>query len=164
MNKKGFTLMELLIVVVIIAGLAAVTYPSYKSNLERARASEAVNIIGTIQAAQQKHFINYEEYGTIFRDINDFEPAINNFNPNSNTFDTEYFRYTLRATARNSDVIAQRIDDESNLVNKGYNLTGVFTESFIRCNFTNDDGEKVCSSLTDRNAVSTDSGKYYPIF
>lgn len=164
MNKKGFTLMELLIVVVIIAGLAAVTYPSYKSNLERARASEAVNIIGTIQAAQQKHFINYEEYGAIFRDINDFEPAINDFNPNSNTFNTEYFKYTLRVTDRRSNVIAQRIDGDGNSANKGYSLTGVFTEGFIRCNFSNDDGEKVCSSLTDRDAVTGDSGKYYPIF
>ena len=76
MNKKGFTLMELLVVVVIIAGFAAVTYPSYKSSIERARASEAVTMVGTIQASQQKHFINYESYGTTFQDINDFETVL----------------------------------------------------------------------------------------
>ena len=64
-NKKGFSLMELLIVVIIIAGFAALTYPSYVVSIERARVSEAVNLLGTIQAAQQKNYMSYEEYGAV---------------------------------------------------------------------------------------------------
>ena len=155
-NKNGFTLMELLIVVIIIAGFAAVTYPSYTSSIERARVSEAVTMLGTIQAAQEKHFVNYEEYGTVFRDINDFEPAIENFNPNLSSFDTEYFTYTLN---NDNTATATRIG-----ANKGYSLTAFYTEDFIRCNVTNDSKEvdKVCSSLTDQNKVK--AGSYYPIY
>ena len=156
MNSKGFTLMELLIVVVIIVGFAALAYPSYVSSIERARASEAVTMLGTIQAAQQKHFVNYEEYGTQFRDINDFEPAISNFNAASNTFRTEYFVYTL-----NSDnATAVRVNKGGGPVNKGYDLSVVYADNFVRCNVQNDDGEQVCSSLTDKDK----SGNYYPIF
>jgi len=160
MNKKGFTLMELLVVVVIIAGFAAVTYPSYKSSIERARASEAVTMVGTIQAAQQKHFINYESYGTTFRDINDFEPAIKNFDPTKSFFYTEYFKYTLDST--NKEVTAQRIDGNGNVINKGYELVGAYNDNFIKCNVLNgsEDGEKVCSSLTDQ-AKADNSYKIY---
>ena len=167
MNKKGFTLMELLIVVVIIAGLAAITYPTYRSTLERARASEAVNMIGTIQAAQQKHFVNYEEYGVIFRDINDFEPATNNFDRNEDNFDSEYFRYTLHTDGgenTKNGVTAERINKNGDLIDKGYSLTGFYAERFIRCYYTDDEGLKVCSSLTDRDSVEGGSGSYYPIF
>ena len=167
MNKKGFTLMELLIVVVIIAGMAAITYPSYRSTLERARASEAVNMIGAIQAAQQKHLVNYEEYGETFQDINDFEPSISNFDPTSDSFDSEYFRYTIHASAGEdvkNGVIVERIDKNGNVVDKGYSFIGFYPERFIRCYYTSDEGIKVCSSLTDRDSVEGGSGSYYPIF
>jgi len=162
MNKKGFTLMEVLIVVVIIAGLAAVTYPSYKSSIERARASEAVTMLGAIQAAQEKHFVNYEEYGQDFRDINDFEPAINGFDPSKTFFYTEYFKYSL-ATGENANpyAIAQRVNSSHASVNKGYELIAYYNEAFIRCRVLSgsEDGEKVCSSLTDKEKFDD----FYPI-
>ncbi len=159
MNKKGFTLVELLIVVVIIAGFAAMTYPSYRSSIERARASEAVTMLGTIQAAQQKHFINYEEYGTTFRDINDFEPAIKNFDSTQSSFYTEYFKYSLDSD--NKQAKAQRADGSS-ILNKGYELVAEYNKDFIMCKVLDgsEDGDKVCSSLTDREKIDT----YYPIY
>ena len=95
MNKKGFTLMELLVVVIIIATFAAMTYPSFRSSIERARVSEAVHMIGAIQAAQQKHFVNYEVYGHDFSDINDFRPAVADFVASQDNFNSEYFAYQL---------------------------------------------------------------------
>ena len=159
MNKKGFTLMELLIVVVLISGFAAMTYPSYKISLERARASEAVSMVGAIKAAEEKHFVSYEEYGSTYHDINDFEPGIENanFDPNSSSFNTEYFRYTI--VAGQKKVQASRIKNGV-MINKGYRIDGFFEERFIRCVVTNNDGDKVCTSLTDKDKV----GDYYPIF
>jgi len=150
-NKKGFSLMELLIVVIIIAGFAAMTYPSYLDSIERARASEAVQMLGVIQAAQQKHYVQYEEYATKFSDINDFVPAIENFDSNQNNFNTEYFYYELKdgdlATADRTP-------------GKGYTFQANYTDDFIRCIFNNDEGEKVCSSLTDKEKKDG----YYPIY
>ena len=45
LNKKGFTLMEMLIVVAIIAVLVAVAIPTFTSSLERSReAADLANV------------------------------------------------------------------------------------------------------------------------
>jgi prepilin-type N-terminal cleavage/methylation domain-containing protein len=150
-KKNGFTLMELLIVVIIIAGFAGFAYPSYVESLERARASEAVQMLGTIQAAQQKHYVNYETYAEQFVDLSDFTPTIKDFDPNTYVFHTEYFKYELREGC----ATAERIG-----VDKGYGFHAYYNEDFIRCLFTTTSGEKICSSLTDKEKVD----KYYPIY
>ena len=52
-NEKGFTLIEMLIVVVIVAILAAISVPIYVEYVKTARASDAkTTISGVWQAAQ----------------------------------------------------------------------------------------------------------------
>jgi prepilin-type N-terminal cleavage/methylation domain-containing protein len=46
---SGFTLLELLVVIIIVGVLAGVALPSLFRNIERARAAEAVNTIGIIK-------------------------------------------------------------------------------------------------------------------
>lgn len=48
-NKKGFTLVELMIVIVIISVLAAVAVPIYQNNVKKARMAEADATLGTIR-------------------------------------------------------------------------------------------------------------------
>ena len=155
-NNKGFTLMELLIVVIIIVGFAAFAYPSYVTSIERARASEAVNMLATIQGAQQKHFVHYEEYGRVYHDINDFQPAIANWSnfEDGCHFTTEFFDYALDGCENNNKkgcAVARRINKDGELADKGYMLIGCYLEDFIRCYVLNEseDGDKICSSLTD---------------
>ncbi|MBO4707057.1 MAG: prepilin-type N-terminal cleavage/methylation domain-containing protein [Elusimicrobiaceae bacterium] len=162
MNKNGFTLMELLVVVIIIGGLAAMTYPAYRTSVEHARASEAVNMVATIQAAQQKHFINYDEYGDIFKDINDFVPSIEDFDDTRDSFSTDYFEYTLgRTYYEKTCVEARRVGAAT-----GYKIIGCYADNFIRCKIDNnsEDGKKICSSLTDRPMEGSGSTAYYPIY
>lgn len=44
-QNSGFTLMELLIVVVIVGVLSSLAWPNYERSIEKARATEAMNII-----------------------------------------------------------------------------------------------------------------------
>jgi type IV pilus assembly protein PilA len=52
-NNEGFTLIELLVVIIIVGVLAAIALPSFLSQISRARASEGVTNVGSINRGQQ---------------------------------------------------------------------------------------------------------------
>ena len=54
MNKKGFTLVELLAVVLIVAILSGVALPQYRKVVEKARLSEAESMMRTIYDSSER--------------------------------------------------------------------------------------------------------------
>lgn len=65
-TKKGFTLLELLIVVVILAVLAGLALPQYLRTVARARESEGWQNLGTIRSALSRY---YAEWGDLTNTI-----------------------------------------------------------------------------------------------
>lgn len=55
MNKRGITLIELLIVVVIVGILAAIAIPLYNGYMQRARRVDAKTALEQFRAAQEMH-------------------------------------------------------------------------------------------------------------
>ena len=64
-SSKGFTLIELMIVVVILGILAAVAIPAYFNHILRTRQSDAYHNLLDIKAAQEMHYSLENEYANI---------------------------------------------------------------------------------------------------
>lgn len=63
MNKrKGFTLVEMLVVTAIIAILAAIATPAYLNYVQRSRRVEGQALINTIAQRQERFFSTYNRY------------------------------------------------------------------------------------------------------
>ena len=61
-KAKGFTLIELMITVAIISILAAVVYPSYADYILRGKIVEALDVLSSMRARQEQHFLDFREY------------------------------------------------------------------------------------------------------
>ncbi|MEX1033051.1 MAG: type IV pilin protein [Cellvibrionaceae bacterium] len=61
-RSTGFTLVELMIVVAIIAILAAVVYPSYQNNIEKGRRSDAQGALQGLAQAMERFYTNNSTY------------------------------------------------------------------------------------------------------
>lgn len=65
-NNKGFTLLELLVVVLIIGILSAIALPQYKLVVEKSRMTEAITILRAIANAQDRFFMVNGRYATSY--------------------------------------------------------------------------------------------------
>jgi len=68
--RKGFTLLELITVVVIIGILAMIAVPQFFKVAERGRAAEAINLLGSLRSAQLRY---YAEHARTTNSINDLD-------------------------------------------------------------------------------------------
>jgi len=61
-KRRGFTLIELIIVITIVGILAIVALPKYFANIERAKKSEAVATMASIREAVMGYYAAYGAY------------------------------------------------------------------------------------------------------
>ena len=64
-SKKGFTLIELMIILAIIAILVALAYPSFIDTIRKARRSDAMESILDIHMSQERYRANNPSYASL---------------------------------------------------------------------------------------------------
>lgn len=62
--KQGFSLIELLIVVVVVAILVSIAYPSYQEYITRARRSEGQSALMDLASRMERYYSEHHTYQT----------------------------------------------------------------------------------------------------
>lgn len=70
LKLSGFTLIELMITVAILAIIAAVTIPAYTQYVDRGKRAEARAALLDIAARQERHYSNNRQYTATLSDLN----------------------------------------------------------------------------------------------
>ena len=110
-SSRGFTLIELMIVIVIVAILAAIAIPGYTSQIRKSRRTEARNALLDAGAREERFFATNNYYTVAGTDLG-YGAALpvnvgNNYYQLSGTctiVNTKCTDYTLTATAINAQL------------------------------------------------------------
>ena len=154
--KKGFTLLELLVVVLIIGILAAIALPQYKKAVEKARMAEAVTNVKAIAQAQQRYYLLNGNYTTCM-DFNSLDIEISGENSLYGSVcpakQTSNFLYTSSALSTEANIIA--IAQRLPALSRYYIFIKKDNPNRVRCKMYNDVSdiqEELCQKL---NATGT---------
>lgn len=102
MRMRGFTLIELMVVVAIIAIIAAIAIPSFNEQVRKSRRSDAIATLGDLQVRQERWRSNNATYGTLDQVSGTTATAFNNAHDHYNfavTVNTAT-AYTITATPK----------------------------------------------------------------
>lgn len=125
LNRKGFTLIELMIVVVIIGILAAIAIPNFISMQDRAKEAKVKGGAHTLQLAAEDFAVRNDGiYSDAAADVGPLLPQDPNGGNNlQNAFDGTWTEPTWAgAAAASGDIGIQAIAQGG--VNVGYTITG----------------------------------------
>jgi len=92
--KRGFTLLELIVVIIILGILATLGFTQYTRVVERGRTAEAKMILGQIRTAQEAYKLENGAYTAAIGDLAVEAPTA--------CATTHYFSYTTDATGLNT--------------------------------------------------------------
>ena len=114
-NKKGFTLLEIIIVIIIVGLLTALALPNYFTMLYQGAANAAQNNLITIYNAQKSYYLSPAGNGTYYNSSSNNDLTNINTVFNLNITDPS-FQYTCVTAAGPSYTCTAKNNSDPNLV------------------------------------------------
>lgn len=102
-NSRGFTLIELMITLAIIAVLAAMAYPTYLDSIRTGRRADAMDALLTLQSLEEAYRANNTTYGSIAQ-----------IGGNANSVDGHYTVAITNTGATTYTLTATAVGDQAN--------------------------------------------------
>ncbi len=136
---KGFTLIEMLVVVLIIGILAAIALPQYKKAVRKARVSEAKIILKALSDAQDRYFLST---GNFDYELEHLDIDVSKESNNWSFYRDECLDYGCGVGAMPKWEEGYDIEYWSN----GYSIGDPMNGKFI-CYAYNNIGHNICKSL-----------------
>ncbi|MFA5320885.1 MAG: prepilin-type N-terminal cleavage/methylation domain-containing protein [Candidatus Omnitrophota bacterium] len=117
MMKKGFTLLELIVVIIILGILATLGFSQYMKMVEKGRSAEARMILGQIRTAQETYKLEYGSYASAIGSLPVDAPT--------GCLTTHYFNYS----AGSANGVATRCSSGGKTPNAttGYTITLIYS-------------------------------------
>ena len=123
-RQQGFTLIELMIVVVVIGILSAVAMPAYTDYVKRGKAAEATSTLADLRIKMEQYFQDHQQYTNVSVAV--LAPC----SPGAGT--TKYFTYSCTTqtvstyTISAAPIAGQGVDNFAFSVNEGNAKTSTF--------------------------------------
>lgn len=155
--KKGFTLAEMLVVVLILGILAGIALPQYKIAVEKSRAQQAIITIESVANAQELYYFYNGKYTTEFSDL-DIEVEEN----------IQGWTFELYNTSAMKKVQAKHSSLQNDLLIVHYykhpGTTSVYPgRTYCYAKAGNKFADKLCRSLAAKEGYANSSGTRYII-
>ena len=99
MNNKGFSLIELMIVLAIIGVLSAIAYPSYDSYMKKSRRADAKIALQAMADRQERFYLQNNTYTTIAANVGGTGTEKNYYVLSIDSADVNAFALTATAVA-----------------------------------------------------------------
>ena len=101
-SLRGFTLIELMIAVAVVAILAAIALPSYQDYVRRARRSDGKEALLRVQIEQEKWRTNNSSYTSTLSDLGLTSPSVEGYYTIAIAAGANGISFTATATATGS--------------------------------------------------------------
>ena len=108
---RGFSLIELMIVLVVIGVLSAIAYPAYQDYVRRANRSAAQSFMMTIAGRQEQYLLTNRSYAATVAALNLTAPTELSGRYNVTINLPTPTSYTITATAVGNQVVANKFGD-----------------------------------------------------
>lgn len=144
-HKSGFTLIEVLVVVLIIGILTSVALPQYQKAVWKSRAAQIIPVVKALGEAEQVYFDTYNTYTTNMDELDVSIDLPNRYDEHKN-----YWTIHLQEANQFKHVYAEIDRWGSHHFYIRYNLTDGIMECFPE--FNSSAGAKICQSLSQEQS------------